>query len=92
MSKRMKKNDVSSYFFYMWNAWCEEECQAAFAHSACGWRHFWEKWGGICNKHGIWGAAERFYVELSENNRDLLVQRACAVYDRNRRIKKNPEQ
>ena len=89
MSKRMEKNDVSSYFFYMWNAWWEEECQAAFAHSLCGWRHFWEKWGGICNKHGIWGAAERFYAELSESNRDLLVKRACAVYDRNRRIKKD---
>ena len=80
----MEHNDVSSYFFYMWNAWCEEECKIAFAKSECGWMHFWEKWCGICNKHGVWGASERMYAELSESNRDLLVARATAVYDRNR--------
>lgn len=27
------------------------------------------------------GAAERFYAELSDNNRELLVNRAVALYD-----------
>lgn len=79
-------NVVSSFFYYMWNAWCEEECMVAFSNSTCNWRHFWEKWCGICNKHGVWGAAERFYAELSDCNRELLVNRACKVYNGKRRV------
>lgn len=81
----MKNNDVSSFFYYMWNAWCEEECRIAFSQANCGWRHFWEKWCGICDRHGVRGAAEIFFAELSDTNQDLLVKRACEVYDRARR-------
>ena len=42
--KTMEKNDVASFFYYMWNCWCEQECETAFARSGCGWRHLWNKW------------------------------------------------
>ena len=54
--------------------------------------HFWEKWCVATDK-GTFGAAERFYLELSEDNRRILVERAVSIYDgrglrnRNRNIK-----
>lgn len=75
------KNDVTSFFFYMWNAWCKEECQKAFSAPGNNWQHFWNKWLGICKEHSVYGAAERFYAELSNHNRDLLVKRATEVYE-----------
>lgn len=85
LEKEMRKepekprNDVTSFFFYMWNAWSKEECQKAFEGG--NWQHFWSKWCGICKAHSVYGAAERFYAELSESNRDKLVSRALEVYD-----------
>lgn len=75
------KNDVTSFFYYMWNAWCEEECKKAFSAPGNNWQHFWNKWCGICEKHSVYGAAERFYAELSLKNRNLLVERATEVYE-----------
>ena len=74
-------NDVTSFFYYMWNAWCKDECQKAFSAPGNDWLHFWNKWCGICKVHGVYGAAERFYAELSKKNRDLLVKRALEVYE-----------
>lgn len=82
----MQKNDVTSFFMYMWNAWDENECRKAFAESDCNWQHFWNKWCSIYDRYGVNGAAERFYAELSNSNRDLLVKRATECYDRGRRI------
>lgn len=76
-----KYNDVTSFFYYMWNAWCEKECQIAFANSTSNWKHFWDKWCGICEAYGTRGAAERFFAELSHGNRELLVNRAVELYD-----------
>ena len=48
---------------------------------------------GMATDKGTFGAAERFYLELSEDNRRLLVERAVSIYDgrglrnRNRNIK-----
>ena len=74
-------NGVTSFFFYMWNAWCKEECQKAFSAPGSDWQHFWSKWCGICKTYGTHGAAERFYAELSNKNRNLLVKRATEVYE-----------
>ncbi len=73
-----KPNKVTSFFYYMWNAWSEKECKKAFADG--DYNHFWKKWCNICDTHGTWGAAERFYAELSNGNRDKLVRRAFIVY------------
>ena len=74
-----KSNDVTSFFYYMWNRWSEKECQTVWKGE--NWQHFWDKWCGICKAYGSHGAAERFYAELSDNNRDKLVARAVEFYD-----------
>ena len=87
--KYQAENTVSSFFYYMWNAWSEEECKTVYGGM---YPHFWEKWCVATDK-GTFGAAERFYLELSEDNRRLLVERAVSIYDgrglrnRNRNMK-----
>lgn len=78
---RTKVNIVSSFMFYMWNRWSLEECMHVFNNDP----HFWNKWEYAC-ENGTMGAAERFYAELSDHNRELLVNRACELYYGNRNI------
>ena len=75
--KYQAENAVSSFFYYMWNAWCEEECRTVFKEMH---PHFWEKWSLMTDK-GIFGAAERFYAELTDRYREKLVERAVSLYD-----------
>lgn len=70
-------NAVSSFHYYMWNAWSKEECEITFGGM---YNHFWEKWNSLASK-SIFGAAERFYAELSDTYRELLVNRAVTLYD-----------
>lgn len=77
MAARSHENIVSSYFYYMWNAWSKEECRTVFGPMH---KHFWEKWCH-CANWDLYGAAERFYAELSDSNRHRLVERACELYD-----------
>ena len=67
--KYQAENTVSSFFYYMWNAWSEEECKTVYGGM---YPHFWKKWCVATDK-GTFGAAERFYLELSEDNRRILV-------------------
>lgn len=83
----MERNDVTSFFFYMWNAWGKRECEIIFSQSNCNWQHFWDKWCAICDKHGVFSATEHFYAELSDSNRDLLVARALSMYNGRSTIK-----
>ena len=39
--KYSAENAVSSFFYYMWNAWSKEECKVVFGGM---YKHFWEKW------------------------------------------------
>ncbi len=39
--KYQAENTVSSFFYYMWNAWSEEECKTVYGGM---YPHFWEKW------------------------------------------------
>lgn len=75
--KYLAENAVSSFFYYMWNAWSKEECKIVFGGMS---RHFWEKWNSLAND-SIFGAAERFYAALSETYQKRLVERAVTVYD-----------
>ncbi|MBQ8482856.1 MAG: hypothetical protein IJ504_00965 [Bacteroidales bacterium] len=70
---------VASFFFYMWNGWCEDECRTIFGNMH---EHFWSKWTSLARKD-IRGAVERFYAELSDNNREKLISRATTLYDGN---------
>lgn len=72
-----KANTVSSFFYYMWNTWCEEECRKVFGSM---YEHFWSKWCSMANPSAH-GSSEKFYSALSERNRTLLVNRACEVYN-----------
>ena len=51
--------------------------------------HFWEKWNAQA-ENSIYGAAERFYTELSECSRTLLVERAVSLYD-GKAFRKEPD-
>ena len=84
--KYQAENAVSSFFYYMWNAWCEEECKVVYGDM---YRHFWEKWSLMTDK-GIFGAAERFYAELTDRYREKLVERAVSLYDGKSR-RKHPD-
>ena len=76
--ERTQENIVSSYFYYMWNYFgSKEECAIVFSYMS---DHFWSKWCAIF-KENSHGAAERFYAELSTDNRKKLVDRACEVYN-----------
>lgn len=75
-TKLIPANAVSSFFFFMWNEWCEDECKIIFNH----YRHFWDKWCSLAG-NDVFGATEIFFSELSDTNRELLVNRAVAVYD-----------
>ena len=73
------KNDVTSFFYYMWNKWSEEECKEVFKSDY--YPHFWSKWCEAYDAmHGPRGAAELFYMMLSDTNRNKLVARALEVY------------
>lgn len=78
----MKKNDVSSFFYYMWNTWCKEECKATFINSNCPWQHFWAKYCDYYDKFGSDGAISVFFASINEEYQDLLVERATKMYDR----------
>ena len=68
---------LSSFFYYMWNAWSEDECKVVYGEM---YRHFWGKWSQMTDK-GAFGAAERFYAELTDHYREKLVERAVSLYD-----------
>lgn len=75
-----KSNNVTSFFYYMWNRWCEEECKIAFKDG--DYNHFWNKWCEAYDKmNGPRGAAELFYMMLSDTNRNKIVARALECYD-----------
>lgn len=78
-AERTPVNIVSSFFYYMWNKWSKKECEIVFANAF--WPHLWSKWELCAERGTIFGAAERFYAELDEGNRDALVSRAIKLYN-----------
>lgn len=68
---------ISSFFFYMWNSWNEDECKLIFGK---GYKHYWSKWCSLSNP-SPYGAAEKFFSELGENARNLLIKRATTLYE-----------
>jgi hypothetical protein len=77
------KNDVASFFYYMWNTWNRSECEAVFPGRDAD--HFWEKWVSYC-QNGTYRATEQFFANLDENYQDMLVKRATEMYDRRNKI------
>lgn len=84
----MEKNDISSFFYYMWNCWSEEECAEAFKDATCGWQHIWSKYCLYYDQAGgADGAISKFYANLDDTNQDMLVERALSMYNGRKRIK-----
>lgn len=81
------KNDVSSFFYYMWNKWSEDECKIVFAYCCGGYKHYWNKWCYYCNEYGVRAAVDMLYGDLDTGNRNKLVARALECYDGMREIK-----
>lgn len=79
----MMKNDVASFFYYMWNCWNEEECKIVFAEDFPP--HFWNKWREYSGMYSSYGAVEAFFASLSDHYQDKLVEHSVKMYDRKRR-------
>lgn len=75
-----RKNDIASFFYYMWNCWDEHECAVAFEKAECGWRHLWNKYREYNSQNGHYGAVEEFFANLDDRNQNLLVERALEMY------------
>lgn len=81
----MKKNDVTTFFYYMWNAWSKSECERIFPPNLAD--HFWGKWMESRYWNNGYGSAEKFYSELDTPYQNALVKRAKELYNG-----KNPKQ
>lgn len=71
-------NFVTSFHYYMWNAWCKDECKKVFPEL---YLHFWGKWEYLTQKHSALTAISAFYAEISDEYRYNLVSRAIELYD-----------
>lgn len=71
---------VTNFHYYMWNAWCKEECEAVFQNNIMC-EHYWTKWVYLCEKYNSQVAVASFYAELSDEYRYNLVSRAMEKYD-----------
>ena len=84
--ERTKENIVSSFMYYMWNAWSKEECLKVFGNHMG--EHFWSKWESAWNRlGGPWGATESLYADMGTEYRKKLVDRACELYNGMKRNK-----
>lgn len=81
----MRQNETLSYMIYMANKWSEIESIRIFGEDLG--KHIWNKYLAFCEDHGMYGAYSMFVFELSSNNLELLLNRACELY--NGRTNKN---
>jgi hypothetical protein len=85
MKEKMKeKNDVTSFFYYMWNTWSKSECEEIFSGNDAN--YIWGKWLSYYANNRLFGATEQFFSNLSENFQDMLVKRATETYNRRSKI------
>lgn len=78
MNYRAKmKNDISSFFYYMWNSWNEKECKILFKDLE---DYIWNIWIHTKGDIGI------FYGMLDNACRNLLTGRALKLYENDKRI------
>lgn len=83
-------NEALSYAIYMANRWNESECSHVFNgydnltnadyEYSLG-RHIWNKYMEYYEDYGMYGAPMRLLYELDSTNLELLLNRACELYD-----------
>ena len=76
--KYQAENAVSSFFYYMWNAWCEEECRTVFKEMH---PHFWEKLVSDDGQGNITEQPNGSSAELTDRYRVKLVNGSVSLYD-----------
>lgn len=84
------KKELLSFMIYIWNRWCKEECAIVFNGKndvdEPSWtfslgEHIWNKWMTNYQYLGTsTGCAERLVAELSEDNLQKIIDRACSLY------------
>lgn len=82
-----EQNDITSFFYYMWNSWCEQEARIVFSDSCGGYKHYWNKWCYYVEEYGVRSAVDMLYGDLDKGNRDKLVARALQCYDGMKNLK-----
>ena len=75
----MRQNETLSYMIYMANKWSPNEAKRVFGEDLG--KHVWDKYEEYCESSGMYGAYARLVFELSNDNLDLLLRRACELYD-----------
>lgn len=78
------ENSVLSYGIYMMNRWSFDESKYLFG-SILG-EHIWNKWMRYMDDFGIYGAPMKLLFELDSTNYELIVERACSLYDGRRNL------
>lgn len=78
------QNDVSTFFYYMWNAFNKEECLSLFGIDL-GY-HIWEQYKEILVDQCGRGVIEELYSKIDDECRQKLVTRSKEVYDGRKRI------
>lgn len=75
----MRENETLSYMIYMANKWSKYESVKVFGEDLGN--HIWNKYEEYCSTSGMYGAYSRLVYELSKTNLDLLLNRACELYN-----------
>lgn len=78
LKKYMEKNDVTKFFYYMWNDWSEAECMKVFKDAPC--EYIWNKWCNYVSEYGRDAAISVFYANIDNGLKNLLVSRAIEKY------------
>lgn len=85
-----RTNEALSYAIYMANRWNEYECSYVFnGYSNIEYdnyeyslgHHIWKKYMEYYKDYGMYGAPMRLLYELDSTNLELLLNRACELYD-----------
>lgn len=74
-----KESELECYLYFMWNDFCDYYCKKIFGEKEGTYR--WNDFVSCSCRNGREGAAATFYQELTENEREKLVQFAVKYYN-----------
>lgn len=79
----MYENETLSVIIYFFNKFSKAEAMAIWGGDeqvGLG-AHLWNKYQGYLESHGCYGAPTIFICELDSANYNLLIERACSIYN-----------
>lgn len=87
INEELRKNDVASFIYFMYNRWTKEVCEEMFCNNhVCPWTHLWNKYEECAKQVGTWGAPFKWFCELNEELQDILTAYIVKHQDRRKRI------